>query len=155
MCVGGTATSEMQKMPSIRAVCVPHGVLWPCVCVWRVSRGPEVLRVNGWSPEPPADSRLISTESHTQRQAGGQGEAEGDTARCCCECSHCRLLFLTPLPGRHTSQQHAAVEQRHGASHLMREMFSFVTSLLYCVCFMHSVVIIVGKNMDFLSKTFL
>ena len=40
-----------------------------CVCVGKVSRGPEVLRVNGWSPVPPADSRLITRETH--RQVGG------------------------------------------------------------------------------------
>ncbi len=83
-----TVTSVMQKMPSAGArmyhktscgpVCVSVLVcvcVCVCVCVYiqRVAKGPEVLRVNGWSPVPLTDSRLITRETHTHTEAGRWG----------------------------------------------------------------------------------
>ena len=79
-----------------------------CVCVQRVARGPEVLRVNGWSLVPPADSSLITRETHMHTHTGGEGEGERGTSVtrvcvcvCVCVCVSdslhtfsCHFLFL-------------------------------------------------------------
>lgn len=51
-----------------------------CVDVKAVSEGPEVLKVNGWSPVAHRDCRLITIETHTRSQTWIRvaGDSEGE-----------------------------------------------------------------------------